>query len=169
MFSSRSRASIDQARDVAQAQAHAGVRARAADLRARLAVWHLAGRHLELDLAEVEELEEVARENLARYSPELRVQVVDSNEGGRAALATATGQAAEMVAILRRIRDSGATIVLVEHDMPAVMQVSDMVLVLEAGALIAQGAPEVIARDPRVEIASPFQSTSKKALAVARP
>ena len=59
-------------------------------------------------------------------------------------------ETAEMVAILRRIRDSGATIVLVEHDMPAVMQVSDMVLVLEAGALIAQGAPEVIARDPRV-------------------
>lgn len=33
-----------------------------------------------------EELEEVARQNLARYSPDLRVQVVDSNEGGRAAL-----------------------------------------------------------------------------------
>lgn len=33
-----------------------------------------------------EELEEVARENLARFSPELRVQVVDSTEGGRAAL-----------------------------------------------------------------------------------
>jgi len=33
-----------------------------------------------------EELEEVARENLAKHSPELRVQVVDSTEGGRAAL-----------------------------------------------------------------------------------
>lgn len=59
-------------------------------------------------------------------------------------------ETAEMVTILRRIRDAGATIVLVEHDMPAVMQVSDTVLVLEAGSLIAQGKPEEIARDPRV-------------------
>jgi branched-chain amino acid transport system ATP-binding protein len=54
------------------------------------------------------------------------------------------------VTILRRIRDAGATIVLVEHDMPAVMEVSDNVLVLEAGTLIAKGKPEEIARDPRV-------------------
>jgi branched-chain amino acid transport system ATP-binding protein len=59
-------------------------------------------------------------------------------------------ETAEMVTILRRIRDAGATIVLVEHDMPAVMQISDTVLVLEAGSLIAQGKPEEIARDPRV-------------------
>jgi ABC-type branched-subunit amino acid transport system ATPase component len=59
-------------------------------------------------------------------------------------------ETAEMVAILRRIREAGATIVLVEHDMQAVMRVSDTVLVLEAGALIAQGSPEAIARDPRV-------------------
>ncbi|HEV7258666.1 MAG TPA: ABC transporter ATP-binding protein [Bosea sp. (in: a-proteobacteria)] len=59
-------------------------------------------------------------------------------------------ETAEMVTILRRIRDAGATIVLVEHDMPAVMEVSDTVLVLEAGCLIAQGKPEEIARDPRV-------------------
>lgn len=59
-------------------------------------------------------------------------------------------ETAEMVAILRRARDAGATVVLVEHDMPAVMEISDTVLVLEAGALIAQGAPQAIARDPRV-------------------
>ena len=35
---------------------------------------------------QAEELEEIARENLARYAPELSIQVVDSNEGGRAAI-----------------------------------------------------------------------------------
>ena len=59
-------------------------------------------------------------------------------------------ETAEMVGILRRIRDAGATVLLVEHDMSAVMQVSDTVLVLEAGMLIAQGRPDVVTRDPRV-------------------
>ncbi len=56
----------------------------------------------------------------------------------------------EMISILRRIRAAGATIMLVEHDMRAVMDVSDDVLVLEAGELIAQGPPHEITRNPRV-------------------
>lgn len=56
----------------------------------------------------------------------------------------------EMVDILRRIRAAGATILLVEHDMSAVMIVSDHVMVLEAGVLIAQGTPEEVTHDPRV-------------------
>jgi branched-chain amino acid transport system ATP-binding protein len=44
----------------------------------------------------------------------------------------------------------GMTILLVEHDMPAVMQVSDRVVVLDAGRLIAQGPPLEVARDPKV-------------------
>ena len=40
-------------------------------------------------------------------------------------------ETAAMIDVLRRIRASGVTVVLVEHDMPSVMEVSDRVLVLE--------------------------------------
>jgi ABC-type branched-subunit amino acid transport system ATPase component len=56
----------------------------------------------------------------------------------------------EMMNILRTLRDSGITIWLVEHDMCAVMSVSESVLVLDAGMKIAEGPPEQIANDPRV-------------------
>ena len=56
----------------------------------------------------------------------------------------------EIVAILRRVRDSGVTILLVEHDMTAVMAVSDQVFVLDAGVKIAEGSADVVKRDPRV-------------------
>lgn len=59
-------------------------------------------------------------------------------------------ETAEMVDILRAARDAGTTVLLVEHDMSAVMRVSDTVMVLEAGVLIAQGTPETVTRDPRV-------------------
>jgi branched-chain amino acid transport system ATP-binding protein len=42
------------------------------------------------------------------------------------------------------------TVLLVEHDMRAVMEVSDHVFVLEAGRKIAEGPPQRIARDPAV-------------------
>jgi ABC-type branched-subunit amino acid transport system ATPase component len=59
-------------------------------------------------------------------------------------------ETAAMIDVLRQIRGSGITVVLVEHDMPSVMEVSDRLLVLDAGALIADGPPHMVARDPRV-------------------
>ncbi|MBS0518104.1 MAG: ABC transporter ATP-binding protein [Proteobacteria bacterium] len=59
-------------------------------------------------------------------------------------------ETAAMIEVLRRIRASGVTIVLVEHDMPSVMEVSDRLLVLDAGAMIADGPPHEVAGDPRV-------------------
>ena len=56
----------------------------------------------------------------------------------------------ELMALIRRIRDLGVTVVLIEHDMMLVMQVSDRVLVMDHGALISEGRPEEIQRDPRV-------------------
>ncbi len=56
----------------------------------------------------------------------------------------------EIVAILRRVRDAGVTILLVEHDMAAVMAVSDRVFVLDAGVKIAEGSADMVKRDPRV-------------------
>jgi branched-chain amino acid transport system ATP-binding protein len=55
-----------------------------------------------------------------------------------------------MIDVLRRIRASGVTVVLVEHDMPSVMEVSDRVLVLDAGRLIADGAPAEVSKNPEV-------------------
>jgi ABC-type branched-subunit amino acid transport system ATPase component len=59
-------------------------------------------------------------------------------------------ETAAMIDVLRRIRGSGVTVVLVEHDMPSVMEVSDRVLVLDAGRLIADGAPHEVAKNPQV-------------------
>jgi len=56
-----------------------------------------------------------------------------------------------MVATLRQInRDSGLTILLIEHVMRAVMALASRVLVLDHGTAIAEGAPEAIVRDPAV-------------------
>jgi branched-chain amino acid transport system ATP-binding protein len=48
------------------------------------------------------------------------------------------------------VRDQGVTVLLVEHDMAAVMRVSDRVFVLDAGAKIAEGDPQTVKNDPRV-------------------
>jgi branched-chain amino acid transport system ATP-binding protein len=56
-----------------------------------------------------------------------------------------------MVAMLRTLnRESGLTIVLIEHVMRAVMALASTVLVLDHGVAIAQGKPEAIVRDPAV-------------------
>ena len=56
-----------------------------------------------------------------------------------------------MVATLREInRDSGLTILLIEHVMRAVMALASHVLVLDHGVAIASGAPETVVRDPAV-------------------
>ncbi len=51
---------------------------------------------------------------------------------------------------LYRIRDHGATLVVVEHDMGLVMEVSDEIVVLDRGAKIAEGPPRLIQKDPLV-------------------
>ncbi|GLK54595.1 branched-chain amino acid transport system ATP-binding protein [Methylopila capsulata] len=54
------------------------------------------------------------------------------------------------VRLIRRVRDEGVTILLVEHDMPMVMEVSDRIVCLNYGRLIAEGAPAAIRADPAV-------------------
>lgn len=56
----------------------------------------------------------------------------------------------EILASLKAVAARGAGVLLVEHDMPSVMKVSDHVIVLEAGRLIAAGRPDEVTRDPRV-------------------
>lgn len=57
---------------------------------------------------------------------------------------------AAMLETVRKIRDQGVTIIMIEHVMHAVMNVSDRVLVLDYGELIAEGTPQDIANNPKV-------------------
>jgi branched-chain amino acid transport system permease protein len=57
----------------------------------------------------------------------------------------------DFAALLRYLRDAlGKTIVLVEHDLDLVWRVADRITVLDAGAVVAEGAPAAIVDDPRV-------------------
>lgn len=57
----------------------------------------------------------------------------------------------EMMDLIRRLRDERhITILLIEHDMKMVMQISDRITVLDYGAKIANGTPEEVRKNPRV-------------------
>jgi branched-chain amino acid transport system ATP-binding protein len=56
----------------------------------------------------------------------------------------------ELDELITRIRDRGVTIILVEHDMRLVMEISDRVTVLNFGTKIAEGNPKEIQRNPAV-------------------
>jgi branched-chain amino acid transport system ATP-binding protein len=52
--------------------------------------------------------------------------------------------------LVKKIRDNGVTVLLIEHDMKVVMGLSDRVAVLDHGELIAEGRPEEVQKNPRV-------------------
>ena len=56
----------------------------------------------------------------------------------------------EIVAVIKRIRDSGVSVLLIEHVMQAVMSLSDDVYVLNQGRIIAHGGPKDIAANRQV-------------------
>jgi branched-chain amino acid transport system ATP-binding protein len=61
--------------------------------------------------------------------------------------------ASEKVALaqlIRKIRDTGRTVFLIEHDMGMVMQISDRVAVLDFGQKISEGSPAAVQNDPKV-------------------
>ncbi len=59
-------------------------------------------------------------------------------------------ETAELAELLRAVRDSGVTVIVVEHNMSLVMGVADQVVVLDAGAIVASGSPREIQQDKRV-------------------
>ena len=54
------------------------------------------------------------------------------------------------VELVSGVRDRGVTVLLVEHDMPAVMKISDRIVVLNFGEKIAEGTPQQIQQNEQV-------------------
>ena len=88
-----------------------------------------------------QKLLEVVRALMARP----RVMLLDEPAAG-----LNDAETAELAALLRAVRESGVTVLVVEHNMSLVMDVADQVIVLDAGSVVARGAPAEIQRDPRV-------------------
>jgi ABC-type branched-subunit amino acid transport system ATPase component/ABC-type branched-subunit amino acid transport system permease subunit len=61
-----------------------------------------------------------------------------------------SAEAREIAEVVRRLRDAGVTILLIEHNMEFVMSVSERITVLDYGEKIAEGPPEQIRSDPKV-------------------
>ncbi|MFB9985779.1 ABC transporter ATP-binding protein [Mesorhizobium kowhaii] len=59
-----------------------------------------------------------------------------------------SGEKVQLMEIIRGLRDEGLTLLLIEHDMKAIMQACDQIAVLCYGDLIAEGTPNKIRRDP---------------------
>lgn len=56
----------------------------------------------------------------------------------------------ELAEIIRKMRDTGVTVLLVEHDMSLVMEICEEIVVLNYGRIIATGSPKEIQRNPEV-------------------
>jgi branched-chain amino acid transport system ATP-binding protein len=59
-------------------------------------------------------------------------------------------ETARLMELIKRIRDIGITVIIIEHDMKVVMEISDRIVVLDYGKKIAEGNSEEIRKDPKV-------------------
>jgi branched-chain amino acid transport system ATP-binding protein len=59
-------------------------------------------------------------------------------------------ETASLISLIRKVRDQGVTVLLIEHDMSLVMRVCEKIVVLEYGSKIAEGSPQEIKNDQEV-------------------
>jgi len=59
-------------------------------------------------------------------------------------------ETADLIKLIKKIRESGITVLLIEHDMKVVMGISDRIVVLDYGRKIAEGTPDEIRSNPKV-------------------
>jgi branched-chain amino acid transport system permease protein len=55
-----------------------------------------------------------------------------------------------MVELIRAIRNTGVTIIAIEHNMQAIMSLSDRIIVIDSGRVIAEGDPQEVVRNRKV-------------------
>ena len=139
--------------------------------------WHIRGRHLHLPEASVDREEREALEEAERLlayvglagAGGLLASNMPYGDQRRLEIARALGtsprillldeptagmnpaETHEMTGLIRRLRDElGITILLIEHEMRVVMDISERITVLDYGERIAEGPPAAIQRDQRV-------------------
>lgn len=61
-----------------------------------------------------------------------------------------SGEVEELIEVIRKLNTSGITIVIIEHTMQAMVKLVDRFVVLDHGAVLAEGAPETITHNPAV-------------------
>ncbi len=61
------------------------------------------------------------------------------------------GELKDLMSIIRKIRDQGTTILMVEHIVQVIMNLCDRLVVIQFGNKIAEGRTQEVARDPKVE------------------
>ena len=130
-------------------------------------ILHTPGNRKEQEEAEKKALELLAFCGIGRFANEL-ARNLSYGDQRRLEIARALGTGSKLLLLdepaagmnpaeknglrdlIRKIRDQGITILLIEHDMKVVMGLSDRVAVLDHGEKIAEGVPEEVQRNPRV-------------------
>ena len=99
----------------------------------------------------------VARRRAARSRRVLEERLEQSQrevaELARAVAGLSRAESADLTQLMREVADRGVTVLLVEHDVAAVMEVSDRVAVLNLGTLLADGTAAQVRNDVHVRAA----------------